>query len=116
VITTPFEVILAPEVLMALRKVRDAGEARACLAAVEESGLPRAEWARRNGVDARSLNAWRLNLARGELRRSDLRLVEWVPQAVDRPLIVRVGPFAVEVDADFDAAALRRLIEVVASC
>ena len=54
-----------------MRKVRGARDARACLAAAAESGLSRREWARSNGVNARSLNAWRLNLARSEDR--DLR-------------------------------------------
>ena len=49
---------------MVRRKIRDAHEARSCLAEAEESGSPLAAWARRNGIDGRSLNAWRLNLAR----------------------------------------------------
>jgi hypothetical protein len=50
---------------MSQRKIRTADDARACLAAAQASGLPRAAWARAHGIDARSLNAWRLNLARG---------------------------------------------------
>jgi hypothetical protein len=45
-----------------VRKVRDAEEANMLLAAASQSGLGRAEWARANGVNPRSLNAWRVNL------------------------------------------------------
>jgi hypothetical protein len=62
---------------MVRRKVRDAEEAAVLLAEAERSGRPRAEFARSNGIDARSLNMWRVCLAR---RRSpaELRLVELV--------------------------------------
>ena len=102
---------------MPRRKVRNADDARSCLDAAERSGLTRAEWARANGVDARSLNAWRLNL--GERRpRTELRLVELVSaQTVTAArYVVRCGDLAVEVDEHFDPAVLRRLLVVVASC
>lgn len=116
---------------MSRRKLRDAEEARQCLLAVQNSGLSRVAWAHAHGIDARSLNAWRLVLQRGEKgcrpptpRPSapppDLRLVEWVP--ADDPteplprFVVRCGRFAVELDAQFDEVALRRLLCVVASC
>jgi hypothetical protein len=51
---------------MAGRRITDRDEAEACLASVASSGLDRATWARREGIDARSLNAWRLNLERSE--------------------------------------------------
>jgi hypothetical protein len=79
----------------------------------------RAEWARDNGVDARSLNAWRLNLERGADGRTPPRLVELVAAPAPRPsarYTVRVGDLAVEVDDGFDDDVLRRLISVVASC
>jgi len=112
-------VIWSWEVLMTRRKVRDAREARECLQAVERCGLPRAEWARRNGVDGRSLNAWRLNLERGWDEPAGLQLVELVatPEAGRRALYtVRVGELQIEVDDQFDDDVLRRLIRVVASC
>jgi hypothetical protein len=101
---------------MSLRKVRDAEDAGALLDEVAASGIPRAVWARDHGIDPRSLNAWRLVLTRAA-RRADrpLRLVEWVP-TVSSPFVVRVGRYAVDVDPAFDAMALRRLLEVVASC
>ena len=49
---------------MAGRRIRDAVDARACLRMMSVSGLPRAVWARSQGIDGRSLNAWRLNLTR----------------------------------------------------
>ena len=105
---------------MERRKVRDAEEARACLAAVAESGMERAAWARANGISGRSLNAWRLILDRKARRAPPLRLVEWVavsPVTVEGPrYVVRCGPWSVEVDERFDADVLRRLLDVVATC
>ena len=102
---------------MVRRKVRDAEEAAVLLAEAQRSGRPRAEFARSNGIDARSLNMWRVCLAR---RRSpaELRLVELV--AADPPasarIAVRCGPFAVEVPADFDDQHLQRVLTAVAAC
>jgi hypothetical protein len=106
---------------MAGRKIRDAAEARAFLAAVEESGLERAEWARRRGLDARSLNAWRLNLGgrrRSEVVGSRLRLVELTvaPPASSARYVVHLGDIAVELDNNFDDGTLRRLLDVLGSC
>lgn len=101
------------------RKIRDAEDARACLSAAAVSGEPRASWARRHGVDARSLNAWRVNLARGaEVAPGVLRLVELVPAEPDRSRVwrVRCGRFEVEVDAVFDEEELVRLLSAVARC
>ena len=103
---------------MVRRKIRDADEARSALEAAARSGLPRATWANAHGIDARSLNAWRLNLERRD--RPDevpLRLVELVtaPVAPTR-YVVRLGDWEVEVDDRFDAGVLRRLLGVVAAC
>jgi len=49
---------------MAGRKLRDEADARACLAAMEASGLSLSEWARQHGMDGRSLHCWRMSLAR----------------------------------------------------
>lgn len=103
------------------RKVRDEEEARACLGAAADSGLDRAEWARQHGIDGRSLNAWRLILARrAELRRlrPSARLVELVraPPVESARYIVRCGDLAVEVDDRFDEATLRRLLRAVSEC
>lgn len=105
---------------MAGRKIRDAAEARASLAEAESSGLERAEWARRAGIDARSLNAWRLNLERREARAPGVGFVELVPSGCfDGPsarYVVRCGALEVEVSDDFDDATLHRLLRVVAAC
>jgi hypothetical protein len=101
------------------RKVRDAADARACLEAVAQADMDRAAWARAHGVDARSLNAWRLALTRHERpsppRLDFVELVAEVPRSAP-PFLVHAGPYTVEVDAAFDASALRRLLGVVASC
>jgi hypothetical protein len=107
---------------MPLRKVRDADDAICCLNASTTSGEDRARWARRHGIDPRSLNAWRVNLARvGRVPAVAVpRLVELVPEspAVEERARYRVlcGGLAVEVDERFDEHVLRRLLAVVASC
>jgi len=101
------------------RKVRDAVEAAELLDAVEASQMERSDWARSNGINARSLNAWRLILGRHrQAPPSPLRLVELVAasEASQTPLVVRCGPFAVEVGPDVDEELLRRVLATVASC
>ena len=105
-----------------MRKILDQLEAEACLAAVAASGLSRSAWAHRQGIDARSLNAWRLNLERGSAAPDEgpgLRVVELVPKTVPRSnpqYAVRYGDFVVEVGEDFDERVLGRLLGVVARC
>src|SRR5688572_28546990 len=104
---------------MAGRRVRDERDARSCLEAVEASGMTRAEWARAHGVEPRSLNAWRVNLERAGRAKRGAGLLELVP--ADRPdsastYVVRCGPFAVEIGADFDERVVGRLLAVVAGC
>ncbi|HHH30269.1 MAG TPA: hypothetical protein ENK57_18270 [Polyangiaceae bacterium] len=108
---------------MAGRRILDEVEARRCLEAARASGLQRAEWARQNGVDARSLNAWRLNLDRARRtpraeRLQELRLVELVPTAPKSSTGCRIrrGDFVVEVDLHFDDEVLARVLAVVARC
>jgi hypothetical protein len=101
---------------MAGRKVRTAAEAAALLEEANANGVERAAWARRHGIDGRSLNAWRVNLAR---RRPEprLELVELVPRGRESAsLVVRCGPFSVEVGDGFDDEALRRVLRVMAAC
>lgn len=107
---------------MLRRKIADEADARRCLEAVAASGLPRREWALAHGVDGRSLNAWRLNVARGRrdspVTPGSLRLVELVAHRDAGPAryVIRHGDFAVEVDDRFDDGHLRRLLAVVAGC
>ncbi len=102
------------------RKITDARDARACLMAAKSAEMARAEWARANGVDGRSLHAWDLNLSRrDEVAEAAPRLVELVPapaaQSAPRYL-VRVGGFAVEIGDDFDEATLLRLVRALGTC
>ena len=115
------------------RKIRDEDDARACLKAVEAAGGDLRAWARAQGVDGRSLNTWRQNLARREgagMRRSDtastlvrrsapLQLVELVPTDPLRAgalYVVRVGDLELELDDGFRDETLRRLVGVLRSC
>ena len=106
------------------RKIADETDAHACLEAAARSALSRAEWARAHGVDARSLNAWRMNLARRDQPDppgSTLRLVELVAEGaaertVGSGLRLVLGDMVVEVDRGFDASTLGRVLDVVARC
>jgi uncharacterized OsmC-like protein len=99
------------------RKISNEEEARRCLAAAAASGRTRTEWARARGIDARSLNAWRINLE-GAQRGHAPRLVELVAATPARPATYRVrcGSFEVETSGDFDDDSLRRLLRLVAAC
>ncbi len=101
---------------MAGRKIVDERDARACLTALGKTGETRREWARRNGVDARSLHTWQLNLSRGL---AGSGVVELVPRsgadASPRRYIVSVGRGSVEIGDDFDSGTLARIVEVL-SC
>lgn len=105
---------------MELRKVRGAGDARTALAAAAASGLPRRDWARANGISPRSLNMWRLILARADPPRDSapLRLVELTPLAspVWPTYTVLVGDFRIEVGDDFRGDTLVRLLGVLRAC
>ena len=104
--------------LMAGRKIENEDDARACLSAALESGLSSGDWGRANGVDGRSLHAWRLKLdppARSPTART--RMVGLVTRGDERGLyVVRVGRFGVEFGADFEEGTLRRVLAVVSSC
>lgn len=95
------------------RKIRNREDAEHCLDAAAAAALPATEWARRNGVDGRSLHCWRLAL---EARRAPaaLRLVELtmdVPGSAS--YTVRCGRFEVDVPRSFDDAELARILRVV---
>lgn len=112
-------VIGGAEVPMPGRKIRSRSDAQTCLAAAARSGLSRVEWCHANDVDARSLNAWRLNLTERPTKETTaLRLVEVVttPVAAHKPLTLRVGDVAVEVPVGFDEDSLARVLGVLAAC
>jgi hypothetical protein len=115
------------------RKIVDEHEARRCLAAAQVAGGDLARWARENGISGRSLNAWRLNLARRgtTLVRPAARsstvlavgpgaaLVELIPvpkPAAASRYAVRLGDACVEFGDDFDPCTLRRVLEVLRAC
>lgn len=97
------------------RKIEDEFEARAVLAAAAAAGVSPGEWAREHGVDGRSLDAWRGRLSRGAQRSG---LVELVPSAPSssRRVVVRVGDAEVELDGDFDEAALAGVVRALRAC
>ncbi len=107
---------------MAGRKVRDESEARRFLEAVARSGLERANWAHQHGIDARSLNAWRLVLARKERTGDDnpLRIVELVQNATPgpaaEPIRVFVEDLVIEVPVGVDPPTLARVIRAARTC
>jgi len=108
---------------MAGRRIEDGADAQRCLDAAEASGLTRRDWAVANGVDARSLNLWRLHLKRRTAREQpEVRFVELVPslsvnsQARIGRYLLHVGRVSIEVDDGFDAAGLTRLLQVVSAC
>ena len=110
------------------RKVRDEAEARRFLEAVSRSGLERAAWARQHGIDARSLNAWRLVIARKDRKArsrrtpaTELGFLELVPTPAEAPsgsgLSVHVGDVRIEVPDDVADDLLRRTLQaVLAAC
>ncbi|MBZ0234578.1 MAG: hypothetical protein K8M05_19760 [Deltaproteobacteria bacterium] len=118
------------------RKITDEQEARRCLAAARRTGESAGVWARANGIDGRSLNAWRVNLARRGASGNRTRprvtsraptamvvgpraaLVELVaasPPGAAR-YVVHVGELRVEVGDDFGPETLRRIVEVLRAC
>jgi transposase-like protein len=108
---------------MAGRRIFNEQDARRCLAAVRSSRGALAEWARAHGVDGRSLNAWRVNLAsRGAARPRAIapRLIELVPAATGgaarRPYVLHIAGVELDVGDDFDEQSLRRLVGLLKSC
>ena len=105
------------------RKIRDEAEAQQCLDRVAASHLTRVAWARQQGIDARSLNAWRLILerrqAQDEAQTDCLQLIELVPSKppkTSRPLTLRCGAWSIDVTADTDLGLLGKVLGVVEAC
>ena len=103
------------------RKIEDETEARRCLRAAKLAGLSAGEWARARGIDGRSLNAWRMNLAgRGAPRttaaprrrptppRAAHALVELVPAAASAKDVAG-GRYVLEVAGASDLRSCARL-------
>ena len=102
------------------RKIASEEEAKRCFAAAKAAWQELGPWARAHGIDGRSLNAWRVNLAkRGVRRHPRPRLVELVPAAprAERTrYVVRVGGVELEIGDHFSELPLRRLIGLLKSC
>ena len=99
-----------------MRKIEDEADARRCLAAVKAGGGDSVAWANANGVDARSLNAWRVNLSR---RGAQPKLVELVAATPHRPparYAIAVGDVRVEFDDGFTGDTRFRVMQVLRSC
>lgn len=107
---------------MRIRKIRDEADARACLAAVRAAGGDRIAWAHAHGVDARSLNAWRVALDRRAAKRRAAaapKLVELVPSSVPRSAaryVLDVGTARVEFDDACSAETLQRVVRALRAC
>jgi hypothetical protein len=105
------------------RKIEDERDARACLRAAKAAGVSAGEWAQENGVDGRSLNAWRINLTRaragGQASEAKLRLVEIVPAPsprADTRYVVHVDGARIELADDFLEETLMRLVRALRAC
>lgn len=108
---------------MAGRRIFNEQDARRCLAAVRSSRGELAEWARAHGVDGRSLNAWRVNLASRGVARPRVvapKLVELVPAVTGgtarAPYVLHIAGVELEIGDDFDEQSLRRLVGLLKSC
>lgn len=120
------------------RKIGDELEARRCLNEVDRSGMRPRDWAHSQGIDARSLNIWRVILGRkggaAAPRRARSRpvavtaagLVELVPTsrssappsvvASAARYVLEIGTARIEFGDDFSAATLVRVLEVLRAC
>ncbi|HEY0781073.1 MAG TPA: hypothetical protein VGE98_01355, partial [Thermoanaerobaculia bacterium] len=115
------------------RKITDELDAQRCLVAARRAGGDVGAWARANGVDGRSLNTWRMNLARrgstrrspsaraptGESMHSRAAVVELIPaqrSSAGGRYAVHVGATRVEFGDDFDPGTLRRIVEALRTC
>lgn len=106
------------------RRIYDESDARRCLRAAASAGEAPRDWARAHGVDARSLNLWRINLDRrgsgGAPRAKVVELVAAAGTARDdrggSRYTVEVGGLRLEFGDDAKDATLRMIIEVLRSC
>jgi hypothetical protein len=105
---------------MEARKIRDEEDARACLTAAMDLKLSPLLWAHAHGVDARSLNAWRVALSRRDKNRKPIAhtLVELVPSIRHQTARygVSCGGFRVEFDDGFSGETLARVLHVLRRC
>jgi hypothetical protein len=101
------------------RKVHDEAEARVLLAELASSPESLSAFCGRLGIDGRSLACWQRNLTRRTRPTAGaVRLVELVASSPQRRAVYRVlvGDVAVEVEDDFVADTLVRLLDAVRAC
>ena len=105
-----------------MRKIVDARDARACVKAAGTAGLSLGAWARRHGVDGRSLHAWSVNLGLSSVLAKP-GLIELVPRSAQQVpgsgsarYVVRIGEMVVEVGDDFEDDTLARVVRVLRAC
>jgi hypothetical protein len=104
---------------MAGRKIKNESDARACLGAATTSGLDRVAWSRAHGVDARSLNAWRVALERRASSAREPKLIELVPSTARRTVakyILDLGVARLEFDDDWSMDTLQRVVQALRAC
>lgn len=104
------------------RKVRDHRDAVQLLRAFEVSGQALAPFCLAHGIDGRSLRCWRTNLARRSAppdssKPRALRLLEVTSMPRVASLYrIRVGDITVELDDNFRADTLGRILDQVRTC
>jgi hypothetical protein len=95
-------------------------EGRAAVTAWRRSRLAVGEFARQCGLDEQRLRRWSKRVRASEHETVPLLPVDVVPVPVTRPTTaafeLRIGAVVVCVPADFDEAALRRLLGTVGAC
>jgi hypothetical protein len=105
-----------------MRKIWGEQDARACVKSAKAAGLSLGAWARRHGVDGRSLHAWSVNLglasASAPAPTVKPTLIELVPTPAMRAAryVVRIGDATIEVDDDFTDETLVRVVRVLRAC
>jgi hypothetical protein len=105
------------------RKIVDEAEALRCLKRQVASGWPLAAWARSRGIDARSLNVWRVNLGRRSAARAGLVELVLSPeegslrgQGAGARYLLEIGSVRVAFGDDFSGDSLRRIAEALGGC
>lgn len=115
------------------RKIVNEAEAQWCVLAAKRAGCNAGEWARKHGIDGRSLHAWQMNFERRGMRAAGRRrkpkaastvsaLVELVPTVRSAHTVgtaryvLEVAGARVEFGDDASVATLRRVLEALRPC
>lgn len=107
---------------MAGRLIENEADAKRCLDQVERCGGDIGSWARAHGVDGRSLNAWKNNMARRsepEPERGEATLVELVPavrSSASARYVLDLGDARLEFDDTCSVETIRRVLEALRTC